>query len=674
MSRRKLLEKVGLLSALLLWGACSENPVDEMPASPVESRVEEKLVLSSEHAVSGSLLVRFDAGAVRQIEQAADAVTRAGGVATRSGIADFDEVLVGIGVQSLQRLFPVDPRHEERMREAGLHRWYVVGFDERADLDRVAREMARVAEVDKVEFNQQLLHVSCGKAVPLTDALQTAPVTRADAAFNDPHLGLQWHFINGGNTAIYSGIKAGADVNCAEAWPICTGDPRVVVAVVDDCVQWDHPDLAANMWVNAGEKEDGTDSDGNGFVDDLHGYNFADNTPLAVSTEGDAVDHGTHIAGTIAAVNGNGLGVCGIAGGSGRNDGVKIMSCQIFHNDKGGTAAITARAIAYAANNGASILQCSFGYNGGAITSDSEYEKAATAEKDAIDYFVRTQNCDAVDGGIVIFAAGNEAFGLSSYPGAYRSYISVTSMSCDYTPAYYTNYGPGCNIAAPGGDVYQSYLEKKKDYYSEVLSTLNDGQYGYMQGTSMACPHVSGVAALGLSHALQQGKKFTQKEFVAMLLTSVNDVNRYCTGTKQYVNDAGGLATLDLSRFKNNMGSGYIDAFQLLMQIRGITCLPVPVGEQVLLDLTPYLGDGNLNMRVVKAEIDAADRTRLGITSEPKVFSNRIILTCTQSGSAIMRVTLLAGKGNDNGVSGLTITKEYALVARAFRPQNDGWF
>ena len=95
--------------------------------------------------------------------------------------------------------------------------------------------------------------------------------------------------------------------------------------------------------------------------------------------------------------------------------------------------------------------------------------------------------------------------------------------------AYYTDYGPGCNIAAPGGDAYQSYLENITSGASEVLSTVNGGKYGYMQGTSMACPHVSGVAALGLSYALQLGKTFTQNEFTTLLLTSVNDINQYCT-------------------------------------------------------------------------------------------------------------------------------------------------
>ena len=104
---------------------------------------------------------------------------------------------------------------------------------------------------------------------------------------------------------------AGAYVNCDEACNLCTGDPRVIVAVVDNCVQWDHPALAANMWTNTREQNgaEGRDDDSNGYVDDIHGFNFVDNTTLTISTKGDAPDHGTHVAGTVSAVNNNGRGV-----------------------------------------------------------------------------------------------------------------------------------------------------------------------------------------------------------------------------------------------------------------------------------------------------------------------------------------------------------------------------
>ena len=634
MTRTTTLWSLLLLSAALALGSCAKDATEQATGPEPEAKAASKLVFSSENAVKGELLVCFGEEVVAGIESSVMQVTRSGGVATRSGIADFDAVLGNIGVKALQRLFPVDERNEERTRAAGLHRWYVVEFDDSADLDKAALDMARIAEVSKVEFNQQLMHVHDGKVIPLAET-GAAPQTRAAVGFNDPHLGKQWHYINTGDKSIYSKIKAGADVNCDEAWQLCTGDPRVIVAVVDNCVQWDHPDLAAN--------------------------------------KGDAPDHGTHVAGTVAAVNNNGTGVAGIAGGSGKNDGVKIMSCQIFHDDDGGSAAISAKAIKYAADNGAAIIQCSYGYPAGSVTSDAAYSSGASAEKQAIDYFIAKQNCAAISGGLAIFAAGNDMTGMSSYPGAYRDYISVTAMSCDYTPAYYTDYGPGCNIAAPGGDAYQSYLENITSGASEVLSTVNGGKYGYMQGTSMACPHVSGVAALGLSYALQLGKTFTQNEFTTLLLTSVNDINQYCTGTKQYVTDKGSLATLDLSQHKKGMGTGYIDAYQVLMNVRGITCIPIPVGSQYTLNLQPYLGGGNLDLKITEISISADDMNRLGISSTPTIFANQIILKCTKPGSAVVRIKLLAGNGNNSGMNGMPITKEFAFIAREIHSQNGGW-
>lgn len=573
MTRTTTLWSLLLLSAALALGSCTKDATEQATGPEPEAKAASKLVFSSENAVRGELLVCFGEEAVAGIESSVMQVTRSGGVATRSGIADFDAVLGSIGVKALQRLFPVDERNEERTRAAGLHRWYVVEFDAAADLDKAAL------------------------------------------------------------------------------------------------------DMAANMWTNTAELNgsEGRDDDSNGYADDIHGFNFVDNTTLTISTKGDAPDHGTHVAGTVAAVNNNGTGVAGIAGGSGKNDGVKIMSCQIFHDKDGGDVAMAAKAIKYAADNGAAIIQCSYGYPAGSVTSDAAYSSGASAEKQAIDYFIAKQNCAAIEGGLAIFAAGNDMTGMSSYPGAYRDYISVTAMSCDYTPAYYTNYGPGCNIAAPGGDAYQSYLENINTGASEVLSTVNGGKYGYMQGTSMACPHVSGVAALGLSYALQLGKTFTQNEFTTLLLTSVNDINQYCTGTKQYFTDKGSLATLDLSQYKKGMGTGYIDAYQVLMNVRGITCIPIPVGSQYTLNLQPYLGGGNLDLKITEISISAEDMNRLGISANPTIFANQIILKCTKPGSAVVRIKLLAGNGNNSGMNGMPITKEFAFIAREVHSQNGGW-
>ena len=595
MTRTTTLWSLLLLSAALALGSCTKDATEQATGPEPEAKAASKLVFSSENAVRGELLVCFGEEAVAGIESSVMQVTRSGGVATRSGIADFDAVLGSIGVKALQRLFPVDERNEERTRAAGLHRWYVVEFDDAADLDKAALDMARIAEVSKVEFNQQLMHVHEGRVIPLAET-GAAPQTRAAVGFNDPHLGKQWHYINTGDKSIYSKIKAGADVNCDEAWKLCTGDPRVIVAVVDNCVQWDHPDLAANMWTNTAELNgsEGRDDDSNGYADDIHGFNFVDNTTLTISTKGDAPDHGTHVAGTVAAVNNNGTGVAGIAGGSGKNDGVKIMSCEILGKSESGSSgaglAGQIRAIKYAADNGAVICQNSWGYTAGTISVTDWTRGSYSALSRAMEYFNKYAGLDEngnqtgpMAGGIVLFAAGNDASSEVCYPAADANAISVGATAFTGAPAYYTNYGTWVRISAPGGDQMLS------NAYGGVYSTsvAADGSSGYegSQGTSMACPHVSGACALAVSYyyGAEKRKGLTGEMLRQALLSSTQSVDRYCTGKYQ--------------QYLGNMGIGSLDTYKLLRNIAKIDGIPaqrVGVGDTVSIDLSNHFTATNV--------------------------------------------------------------------------------
>ena len=347
----------------------------------------------------------------------------------------------------MERLFTYDARSEEQTRAAGLHKWYILTFGQGADLEKAARELAGVAEVSRIQFDTKLQKASVGNPMPFR--IDETGTTRADfsgSGFNDPGLPNQWHYSNNGDKMFAATTAAGADINVPEAWKLTGGSPSIIVAIVDEGVKYTHPDLADNMWVNKAELNGAanTDNDGNGYKNDVHGYNFATNSSnltWSVSHydnkgkyDGDS-GHGTHVAGTVAAVNNNGKGVCGVAGGTGSNDGVKLMSCQIFSGGKGGTISTSVRAIKYAADNGASIIQCSWGYpTQSPFTSDSYYERNYAAEKEAIDYFVSKKNNYVLDGGLAIFAAGNDATNFASYPGGYRSYVSVTSFGPDYLP------------------------------------------------------------------------------------------------------------------------------------------------------------------------------------------------------------------------------------------------
>ena len=332
----KLKNLIILAGAILLFGACTDtySPV-EIPTAP-ETPKSAVIVNTPDEAISGELMIKFRPEVTELLNRALTRSTNAYGTATRSGIPDMDRALEIIGSYNIERIFPVN-RQEELTRKAGLNLWYIVRFDEKTDVRKAAEELAQVGEIAKIQYNRELKRRDDQRPaviVPPTDA--ATRMMQKVSIFNDPGLSKQWHYINDGDQTLVPNSKQGADVNCAEAWKKCTGDPSIIVAVMDEGVMWAHPDLQANMWINEDEiyKSD-KDNDGNGYKGDVYGYNFAQQTPtIDWSSEGDT-GHGTHVAGTIAAVNNNGEGVCGIAGGSGNGDGVKIMSIQIFSGNYG---------------------------------------------------------------------------------------------------------------------------------------------------------------------------------------------------------------------------------------------------------------------------------------------------------------------------------------------------
>ncbi len=199
----------------------------------------------------------------------------------------------------------------------------------------------------------------------------------------------------------------------------------------------------------------------------------------------------------------------------------------------------------------------------------------------------------------------------------------------------------------------------------------------------MACPHVSGVAALGLSYAAKLGKHFTASEYRSMLLTAVNDINQYLTGTKSYYYYYVNYGTryprsMNLSNYKNNMGSGYTDAYRLLLQVEGTPCVAMKATSSMAesIDLSTFFGCGAASLKFKDATVSAEDKAAVGMTT-CLLSGSKLYVVCAKPGIAAVTVTALVGGTSQTGSNSpvaTEVTKKFAIVVReSGTADNGGW-
>lgn len=467
--------------ACSLLGACQHAEIDHQPAG--DDLLQEGIV-DSPSTISGVVNVKFTPEMADFLSEAlsgGEGLTKALENPKAEALkASMEE----LGITSITRVFPDAGKWEARHRAAGLHTWFRVTYSEELPHTKASASLSQIPGVAEIEVPRKIRKASAG--IP----------------FNDPENVKQWSLYNDGSK---SKFEKGIDINVLPVWQnFTTGSSSVIVAVVDGGVDVNHPDLQ-------GVVIPGGENGSKCFVYNYEGYDIS------------ADSHGTHVGGIIGAINNNAIGVSSVAGGSDGRGGVKLLSCQIFKDKLGvdGTYPGDAAAgIVWGADHGAVISQNSWTH---VYETEAQAKKGiiSSTVKAAVDYFIEYAGLDEngkqvgpMKGGVVFFAAGNDGFSIG-WPGAYEPVVAVGAVGPDGKKATYSNYGSWVDICAPGGEANR--FSFNTDAY--ILSTC-EGGYKTKIGTSQACPHVSGVAALLLSY--YGGPGFTNSQLKDMLLLGAN--------------------------------------------------------------------------------------------------------------------------------------------------------
>ena len=506
-------------------------------------------------------------------------------------IEDYPDVAAALGVISAERVFPDAGEFEARHRAAGLHRWYSVRYNEGVSTTKAREGLGSLEGVETVDFPHRKVR---------------------RGFFNDKYLVNQWHFVNDGNLG--RNFKKGIDINVEPVWKEFTGGTSdVIVAVIDGGIDLRHNDLAGVV----------LPADDNGSRNFVAGY-----PPTTIPAD----DHATHAGGIIGAINDNGIFCSGIAGGLDGSGGVRLMSCVIFGSDDdtqdGGTGE-EARALVWAADHGAVIANNSWGYE---FDTEEEARREAIAFdnetssiKSAIDYFIANAGLDAdgnqtgpMRGGLVLFASGNYGWN-HDVPSEYAPIVSVGAFGPDGKMPRYSNYGPWVDILAPGGS-------DSEDVYAEWIVSLaiNQGA-AYMVGTSMACPHVAGVAALLVSYF--GGPGFT------------------CDDLKERLLESARYDEIDLQG--RSVGGGMLDAYAAFQYNLG----PVDPSQADIRFSSDYAGDYRFKAHetaVFNITIRGNERLKLPVRFDSDCPGASA--TCTNSSAKVQIVAPKATAGEYTGI------------------------